>query len=97
MSGGVMDYIYFRLQDASEMTHDIEIKGLLHDLSQLLHDEEWAFSGDYSMDEYYESLAKFKKKWFEQPRRDRLKKYIDDAIENQRKELYLMCGIEVEE
>ena len=95
MSGGVMDYIYFRVQDASEMTHDIEIRHLLKDLSELLHDEEWAFSCDYSMDTYYKSLANFKKKWFEQPRRDRLKKYIDDALENQRKELYSMCGIEV--
>ena len=97
MSGGSMGYICYRLEEASELTHDIEIRHLLKDLSELLHDEEWAFSCDYSMDTYYKSLAKFKKKWFEQPRRDRLKKYIDDALEQQRKELYLMCGIKVNE
>lgn len=97
MSGGSMNYIYYQLEEASDLTHDREIRDLLKDLSNLLHDEEWAYSCDYSMDSYYKSLRNFKKKWFEQPRRDRLKKYIDEAIESQRKELYLMTGIEVKE
>ena len=95
MSGGSMEYIYCKLEDASDLTHDIEIRNLLKDLSKVLHDEEWAVDGDYSMDAYYKTLQAFKKKWFEQPRRDRLKKYIDDELENKRKELYLMVGIEV--
>ena len=75
MSGGSMDYIYYRIEEASEMAHDIEIRHLLKDISKVLHDEEWAIDGDISMNDYYETLLAFKKKWFEQPRRDRLKKY----------------------
>ena len=97
MSGGSMNYIYYQLQEASELTHDREIKDLLTDLSKVLKAEEWAYSCDTSMDSYYKSLREFKKKWFEQPRRDRLKNYIDESIEKQRKELYLMVGIEVQE
>lgn len=90
-----MNYIYHQLIEAAYMTCDAEIKDLLLDLSKVLHDEEWYKSSDYNSETYQKTLQEFKCKWFGQPRRDRLQKYIDEAIENQRKELYLLIGIEV--
>lgn len=95
MSGGSMNYIYSQLQEAADMTSDKEIKDLLMDLSEVLHDEEWYKSYDYSFEIYQETLLKFKCKWFDQPRRDRLKKYIDESIEKSRKEMYMLVGIGV--
>ena len=73
MSGGSFGYIYSKLDEAAYLTHDKEIKDLLIDLSELLHDKEWYFSGDFREEQYIKSLAKFKKKWFKDARKDRLK------------------------
>ena len=97
MSGGSMNYIYYQLIEASDMASDKEIKDLLIDLSKVLHDEEWYRSADYGFETYQKTLLEFKRKWFEQPRRDRLQKYIDEALEKQRKEFYTLVGIEVKE
>lgn len=90
MSGGSFNYVYSHLREAAEYTSDKEISDLLNDLAELLHDEEWYQSGDYGNQGYEETLANFKKKWFESNREDRLKKYIDDSIEVLKLELYLL-------
>lgn len=92
MSGGAWDYAYYKLEDLSRMVHDREIADLLKDLSELLHDEEWYESGDYNSTDYYESLAKFKQKWFGDSREKRLKQYIDDSIEELKGDLYMMIS-----
>lgn len=97
MSGGSMNYIYYQLKEASYMARDKEIQELLEDLSIVLHDDEWERSCDIGFEDYQKTLLEFKRKWFEQPRRDRLQKYIDEAIEKQRKELYTLVGIEVKD
>lgn len=80
MSGGSMSYIYEEVEKASTLTYDPEIKELLHDLSILLHDEEWYRSADYSKQDYRKSLFNFKEKWFKKAREDRLMAYIDSQI-----------------
>ena len=55
MSGGAMDYVYYKLEVAACETHDIEIRHLLEDLSKVLRDEEWYYSGDISEERYLET------------------------------------------
>lgn len=92
MSGGSMDYIYGRVSDAAYYVHDKEIKELLMDLSNLLHDLEWYESGDYGKDTYLRTLAEFKKKWFKDDRSKRLKSYIDESLKDVKEELYALIA-----
>ena len=92
MSGGSMNYICFTVAEAADCVRDKEIHDLMVDLSDLLHDLEWYESGDYSEEPYKKRLAEFKAKWFKGDRSERLKGYIDEALEKIRDELYLMIG-----
>jgi hypothetical protein len=93
VSGGSYDYVYNRINDAAYCAKDKEIKELLFDLANLLHDEEWYESGDYGKDSYEETLKAFKKKWFKSDRSHRLKGYVDESLEKTREELYALIGV----
>ena len=82
MSGGSLNYIYHKLNNAADYIDDAEICDLLKDLAEVLHDYEWYDSGDYSRSTYEETLAAFKEKWFKSSREDRLKVYIKDYLKN---------------
>jgi len=90
MSGGNYDYIYYRVREAGDYAKDAEIKDLLYDLSDLLHDEEWWQSGDSSKNEYLESLKAFKEKWFKSSREERMKQYVERRIQEVKEELEAM-------
>ena len=92
MSGGSMDYVCYRVEDAARMTYDQEFAELLRDAAKVLHDEGWWMSGDTSEEAYYSTLAAFKAKWFSGDRSERLKGYIDKDIEELRGELYALIG-----
>lgn len=93
MSGGSYGYIYIRLKDECDgRMYDAEMNDLIRDLSEVLHDLEWWQSGDCSEEEYRETLAKFKAKWFKGNREVRLKGYIDDQIGIVREQLYALIG-----
>lgn len=96
MSGGSMDYICYRVEEAASMCEDAELADLLRDAAKVLHDQEWWQSCDYSEDMYRESLAEFKAKWFRDNRADRLKGYVDAEIEWCRKRCYSIIGRKVE-
>ena len=82
MSGGAWDYASHKLTDLTDYVEDREIKDLLVDLGQLIHDEEWYESGDYSRSDYLETLESFKAKWFKGSREERLKKIINEELEH---------------
>ena len=63
MSGGAFNYCYSGLRDGAQYTHDPEIKQLLEDLSVLLYEEEWYYSGDTDQEDYQKALREFKEKW----------------------------------
>jgi len=90
MSGGSYDYIYYRVREAGDYAQDAEIKDLLYDLSDLLHDEEWWQSSDSSKNEYLESLKAFKEKWFKSSREERMKQYVERRIQEVKEELEAM-------
>lgn len=93
MSGGSRNYICFQMEEelAGRM-NDPEINDLMDDIIKLAHSIEWAESGDTDMEDYRKDVQNFKNKWFKQPRKDRLKKYIDESLEKEREDLYLVIG-----
>lgn len=99
MSGGSYDYLYGRIDDMYVgRTYDAELDDMLEDLCGVLHDLEWWRSSDYSEEDYRESLAKFKAKWFNADGREkRLKEYIDTELSESRKRMYALVGIKTDE
>lgn len=87
MSGGYLDYICFELENITDRIDDKEIKDLIKDLADLLHDYEWWQSGDYGSETYYKKLDKFKAKWFGDNRNERLKDYLDTALDEVKAEI----------
>lgn len=89
MSGGSYDYMYHRIEEyyVGKMK-DIELDDLMKDIVELVHDLEWADSCDISDEDYFETVKKFKDKWFKKPRKERLQKYIDDKIKDTIDEIY---------
>ena len=95
MSGGSHEYVCFEIEnELCEKMHDAELNDLMNDIVKIAHDLEWYDSGDYSEDTYRKAVSEFKKKWFETSRKERLKRYIDESLEKQRKELYSLIGFE---
>lgn len=91
MSGGSYDYIYNRLLDECEnRMYDVEMDDLIKDLCEVLHDLEWWQSGDSSESCYRDTLKKFKAKWFNGDRKERLKGYIDEQTGIVRSQLYAL-------
>lgn len=98
MSGGSHDYICYKLSNECEgRMYDAEMNDLIKDLCEVLHDLEWWQSGDYSEDQYRETLVKFKAKWLKGDRSNRLRGYIDDQIDAVRCQLYSLIGEEGDE
>ena len=72
--------------------HDRELDDLMKDIAELAHDLEWYDSSDMSKSEYLETVAKFKAKWFNGNRKERLKSYVDSAINDLKSELYALIA-----
>lgn len=95
MSGGAFDYIDSQLKSQifgwankfNNALEDLELSELVWDILDLLHEYDWYTSGDTGEDTWLEGKKKFKDKWFGD-RDERVKRTIDGAIEEARKELY---------
>lgn len=93
MSGGSHNYICYRIkEELCGYMKDRELDDLVFDIAELAHDLEWWDSADMSEETYRESVRKFKAKWFKADRDARLKGYVDEAVENLRKELQALIG-----
>lgn len=90
MSGGSMDYICYRVEEQASCMGDRELVELVKDVAGLLHDREWYLSGDYGDETWEKSAQKFKQKWFEQPREDRLKALIEQVFDEAKQECIRM-------
>lgn len=98
MSGGSHNYIYCRIEnDLVGQMEDRELDDLMKDIVTLAHDLEWYHSADTSRDDYRKSVRKFKDKWFKQSREERLKKYIEESIQEIKEELLNMIGGEADD
>lgn len=63
MSGGSMEYLYYKLEDNIGYLQDPVIKAMALDFVKVLHDAEWAEDADISDESYFETLNQFKAKW----------------------------------
>lgn len=95
MSGGSCNYAYVHIrEDLVGRMHDAELDDLMKDIVTLAHDLEWWDSGDIGEDDYRETVKWFKEKWFADSRDERLKGYVDEAIEKLKTEMYDLLGVE---
>ena len=86
MSGGSFNYGYTKIEyDYVGYMQDREMDDLMKDVAEVMHDLEWWQSGDIGEEDYRETIKKFKQKWFKQSNNKRIKKYINDEL-NQLKE-----------
>lgn len=97
MSGGSHNYIFYRIEeDLVGQMEDRELDDLMRDIATLAHDLEWYHSSDIGDDDYFKTVKEFKQKWFKGNRDDRLKGYIDEAIDDVREEMYKLLAAEQE-
>ena len=93
MSGGSHNYIGYRIrEELCGYMKDRELDDLVSDIVDLAYDLEWLDSGDTSEETYREHVRWFKAKWFKADREARLKGYVNEAVENLRKELHALIG-----
>lgn len=100
MSGGTFDYIDSRLKSEifgyGEHFHnalgDSEISHLVWDVLDLLHDYDWYKAGDTCEETWQRSMRDFKKKWFKEPRTNRLQDYFEDSFRRSRAKCLAMIG-----
>ena len=97
MSGGSKNYIFCAIEsELCDQMYDEELNDLIKDVAELAHDLEWWISSDIGKEEYLETVSRFKKKWFESDRNERLKGYVDANVEELRNELYTLIGISMQ-
>lgn len=101
MSGGRFDYIdsslkseiYGWTDEPSNVFEDREISELVWDVLDLIHDFDWYTSGDTCKETYLKAKKDFKKKWFSN-RGVRVRRIVDDAIQQCKNELYETFGFD---
>ena len=95
MSGGRFDYIDSRCKSEifgwddrfRNVFEDREISELIFDVFDLIHAYDWYASGDTSEGKWLTAKDAFKKKWLKRDD-ERVKRVIDNAIDEVREELY---------
>ena len=100
MSGGHFDYIDSRCKDEifgwsdrpRNVFEDSEISELIFDVFNLIHEFDWYVSGDTCKETYLKAKVNFKKKWLKNSG-VRVRRIVDDAINEIRDELYETYGI----
>lgn len=105
MSGGRFDYLDSRLKseifgyfgdNPTNVFEDREISELIWDVLDLIHCYDYYVSGDTRKETYLEKKAAFKKKWLNN-RGVRVRRIVDEALDEVRKELYETYNISEEE
>ena len=82
MSGGALDYFYYKLEEIADKIAPeyTKLEGLtaklLLDLAKVMKELEWWRSGDTSYDDFAEAFMKFAKKWLKNP--DEIMKLIEE-------------------
>ena len=91
MSGGSMDYVYYKIEDQARYLEDRELIDIAKDFSKLFHDAEWWHSGDIDEKDYRETVKWFKDKWLRNGNIDeRLRGYIDQIFDEAKQECKLL-------
>lgn len=102
MSGGYFDHLdgqlkteIFSYTDSPRNAfEDLEISELTWDLLNLIHAYDLYVCGDTERDRYLKAKAAFKSKWLNSSTETRIKRIIDKALDELRRELYETYDIE---
>ena len=100
MSGGRFPYldsslkseIFGRTDKPRNVFEDREISELVWDVLNLIHEFDWYVSGDTGKESYLACKAEFKKKWLDN-RGIRVRRIVDEAIQECKAELYETYGV----
>ena len=93
MSGGSCNYVCYRIrEELVGRMEDAELNDLMKDIAELAHSLEWYLSCDTDKESYKNTVREFKQKWFKTSREERLKDYIDESLDNMRRDLYMLIG-----
>lgn len=74
---------------------DRELSEMLFDMLTLLHDYDWFASGDTGESDWIEAKMKFKNKWLGSPE-VRVRRVINQAVEELKGELYNIYGLNID-
>lgn len=104
MSGGHFGYdaVSYEVESA---WRDDELNELVNDLffngefsvkgyGGLMQSLDFWICGDIGEGGYRDAVSRFKAKWFEGSRSERLKGYVDDELERTRSKLYALIGVD---
>lgn len=101
MSGGRFGYRDMALKgevfgygDSLEnVFEDREISELVWDILDLIHEYDWYSCGDAGKADYLKAKSEFKRKWFNN-RGARVRRIVDEAVQQCKAELYETFGID---
>lgn len=101
MSGGYFNYMDSQLKSEVfgwsnqwwNVFEDQEISELVWDIFDLMHDFDWYKKGDTDKETYLRAKADFKKKWMDN-RGVRVRRIVDEALQQTKNELYETFNIE---
>lgn len=92
MSGGAMEFLYMKVQDAADDIPDDELEAMCRDFAEVLYAVEWWRSGDTTFADCKDAMDKFKTKWFGK-RDEQLREIIDKRIDELKSHLYDVIGV----
>lgn len=85
-------YFHTLLEQCENRMQDRGMNDLIKDLAKVLHDLEWWQSSDSDEEDYRKTISEFKAKWFGSDPSTRRTEYINNAIEELRRELIVEFG-----
>lgn len=97
MDSTLKDEIFGWTDTPLNVFEDREISCLVWDVFDLIHEYDWYVSGDNCKETYLKAKAEFKKKWFGGNRGVRVRRIVDEALSDTRRELYETFGIELDD
>ena len=84
--------LYETLRVICNNLHDEELEDMAQDFLNVLIEFQQYHSGDISGNTYHQSVAEFKKKWFESSREERLHKIVDEQLALISRHLHAVIG-----
>lgn len=91
MSGGSYGYICFSIEEQLVgRMEDAELDEMAKDFAKLCHALEWWQSADTDEESYRREVKRFKKKWFNTERSERLEEIINQKCDDLKQELIKM-------
>ena len=100
MSGGHFEYKDMDLKSEifgygnkpKNVFEDLEISRMVWDMLDLIHAYDWYVSGDTGEESWLKAKAAFKQKWLHAPEA-RVRRIIDEALDEARREIYETYGV----